>query len=241
MGSRSSRTRPTRPARRWTGRALGTFGAVGCFSFFSNKNLPVGEGGMVVTSDDAHRRSAAPAALARDDDADVAAASRSCERVRRGRARSQLPPRRAARGARHRAARPARRRERRQARTRPSLSERPRRSRRTRRSRFARRSACATRPTTSRSSCFRTGSHATTFGKQRARRASRRASTTRRSTASRRTRSAADARPLPRTDAVAERILTLPLFPHMTPADVDLVAEVVLDAVRRCMSQLCRV
>jgi dTDP-4-amino-4,6-dideoxygalactose transaminase len=27
-------------------------GAVGCFSFFSNKNLPVGEGGMVVTEDD---------------------------------------------------------------------------------------------------------------------------------------------------------------------------------------------
>ena len=43
----------------------------------------------------------------------------------------------------------------------------------------------------------------------------------------------ADARSLPRTDAIAERILTLPLFPHMTPADVDLVAEVVLDAVRR--------
>ncbi len=34
------------------GRRLGSIGAVGCFSFFSNKNLPVGEGGMVVTSDD---------------------------------------------------------------------------------------------------------------------------------------------------------------------------------------------
>jgi dTDP-4-amino-4,6-dideoxygalactose transaminase len=34
------------------GRKCGTFGAVGCFSFFSNKNLPVGEGGMIVTDDD---------------------------------------------------------------------------------------------------------------------------------------------------------------------------------------------
>ena len=32
-------------------RALGTFGLAGAFSFFSNKNLPVGEGGMVVTGD----------------------------------------------------------------------------------------------------------------------------------------------------------------------------------------------
>lgn len=33
------------------GRACGSFGAVGCFSFFSNKNLPVGEGGMITTDD----------------------------------------------------------------------------------------------------------------------------------------------------------------------------------------------
>jgi dTDP-4-amino-4,6-dideoxygalactose transaminase len=34
-------------------RQLGTFGLAGAFSFFSNKNLAVGEGGMVVTDDDA--------------------------------------------------------------------------------------------------------------------------------------------------------------------------------------------
>lgn len=33
-------------------RHLGTLGAAGAFSFFSNKNLAVGEGGMVVTDDD---------------------------------------------------------------------------------------------------------------------------------------------------------------------------------------------
>lgn len=39
------------PGGSWRGRPCGSFGAAGCFSFFSNKNLPIGEGGMIVTDD----------------------------------------------------------------------------------------------------------------------------------------------------------------------------------------------
>lgn len=35
------------------GRMLGTWGQTGCFSFFSNKNMTTGEGGMIITNDDA--------------------------------------------------------------------------------------------------------------------------------------------------------------------------------------------
>lgn len=35
-----------------TARSLGTIGTVGCFSFFSNKNMTTAEGGMVATDDD---------------------------------------------------------------------------------------------------------------------------------------------------------------------------------------------
>jgi dTDP-4-amino-4,6-dideoxygalactose transaminase len=35
-----------------SGRHLGTWGDIGCFSFFSNKNMTTGEGGMVITNDD---------------------------------------------------------------------------------------------------------------------------------------------------------------------------------------------
>ena len=40
------------PGGKLDGQGLGTFGDVGCFSFFSNKNLSTGEGGMLLTGDD---------------------------------------------------------------------------------------------------------------------------------------------------------------------------------------------
>jgi dTDP-4-amino-4,6-dideoxygalactose transaminase len=40
------------PGATWQGRRCGSLGQLGCFSFFSNKNLPIGEGGIIVTDDD---------------------------------------------------------------------------------------------------------------------------------------------------------------------------------------------
>ena len=40
------------PGGTWRGKMCGGLGLAGCFSFFSNKNLPIGEGGMIVTDDE---------------------------------------------------------------------------------------------------------------------------------------------------------------------------------------------
>ena len=39
------------PGARFAGKACGSFGAAGCFSFFGNKNITTAEGGMITTSD----------------------------------------------------------------------------------------------------------------------------------------------------------------------------------------------
>jgi dTDP-4-amino-4,6-dideoxygalactose transaminase len=40
------------PLSAWNGKKLGTIGDIGCFSFFSNKNISTGEGGMMVFRDE---------------------------------------------------------------------------------------------------------------------------------------------------------------------------------------------
>ncbi len=41
------------PLSEYKGQKLGTIGAIGCYSFFSNKNISTGEGGMLITDDKA--------------------------------------------------------------------------------------------------------------------------------------------------------------------------------------------
>ena len=42
------------PLSEYGGRKLGTIGDIGCFSFFSNKNISTGEGGMLITNNQAY-------------------------------------------------------------------------------------------------------------------------------------------------------------------------------------------
>jgi len=46
------------PLSEYKGKKLGTIGDVGCFSFFSNKNISTGEGGMLVTNNEEYFRRA---------------------------------------------------------------------------------------------------------------------------------------------------------------------------------------
>ena len=100
------------PGARLGGAACGTIGDAGCFSFFPNKNMTTGEGGMVVAPRRGRRRPGAQPPLARDDDDDVGPPPRPRGELRRGRRRLQLPDRRDASCARARPALAARRAER---------------------------------------------------------------------------------------------------------------------------------
>lgn len=46
------------PLADYKGKKLGTIGDIGCFSFFSNKNISTGEGGMIITNNDAFNHKA---------------------------------------------------------------------------------------------------------------------------------------------------------------------------------------
>lgn len=66
------------PSAHLGGRKLGTFGLASAFSFFSNKVLPVGEGGLRCWQPmTTNSRPAYAAALTRHDEHDVGSASRS--------------------------------------------------------------------------------------------------------------------------------------------------------------------
>ena len=210
------------PGAAYRGRMCGTLGSVGCFSFFANKNLPIGEGGMMLTDDDelAERlrllRSHGMTTLTWDRHRGHAS---TYDVVLPG-FNYRLDELRAAMGSSSSAVCP---------------SENAGRARVV--ARYRRR---WTAP----------GAHDAVRGRRGGRvpshhlavvllpegvdrdavraaldeRGSRRASTTRRSIRSRAYRSRAR-RPLPQTDAVAERILTLPLYGRMTDEQVDTVIE----------------
>ena len=55
------------------GRPVGSFGRAGCFSFYATKNLPIGEGGAITTTDGGPGRALAADAAARDERRFVAA------------------------------------------------------------------------------------------------------------------------------------------------------------------------
>lgn len=44
------------PLSEYKGKKLGTIGDIGCFSFFSNKNISTGEGGMIVTNNEEYAK-----------------------------------------------------------------------------------------------------------------------------------------------------------------------------------------
>lgn len=46
------------PLSEYKGKKLGTIGDIGCFSFFSNKNISTGEGGMLITNNEAYAKRA---------------------------------------------------------------------------------------------------------------------------------------------------------------------------------------
>ena len=69
----------------------GTLGDVGCFSFFANKNLTTGEGGMVVTDDDELAEENQDGPLPRHDHPHLGPPPGSQLQLRRGGPGIQLP------------------------------------------------------------------------------------------------------------------------------------------------------